>query len=255
MTELNERLIEFEKNNQKISAKNSELINMDPSDFDSIFNYDLSNSRNTIDKLDINLGSTDIPRISCANHKLNLCVRSAVAKHPIVENNLSLIRQFVVKIKKCPRLSDLFEDAKCRLRTENDTRWGSTYLQLEMIHKAYERNCFNSTDERLELPVSIKTIRQYLFILSHLYKVNLVFQTNHCSIGDLIPTILSLIQKLEDIKPRLSISCQQFISLIIQEVKTRFDYELNSNLYLVIFKNLVLLNVKFKNTKFRLQPY
>ena len=82
----------------------------------------------------INLGSDDIPRIKCANNKLNLCVRSAVVKHPIVENDIYLIRQFVVKINKFPRLSDLFEDAKCRLRTENDTRWGSTYLQLEMIH-------------------------------------------------------------------------------------------------------------------------
>ena len=55
---------------------------------------------------------------------------------------LSLIRHFVVMIKKWPRLSYLFEDAKCRLLTENDTRWGSNYLQLEMTHKAYERNYF-----------------------------------------------------------------------------------------------------------------
>ena len=83
MTELNEMIIEFEKNNEKISTIQSELINMKFTDFDSIFNYDLSYTRNTIDKLDINLGSDDIPRISCANHKLNLCVCSAVVKHPI----------------------------------------------------------------------------------------------------------------------------------------------------------------------------
>ena len=40
---------------------------MEFSDCDLIYNYDLSYTRNTINKLDTNRGSDDKPRIDCIN--------------------------------------------------------------------------------------------------------------------------------------------------------------------------------------------
>ena len=37
---------------------------------------------------DITIQSETIPRFSCANHKLNLVVRSAITKHPVVCEHL-----------------------------------------------------------------------------------------------------------------------------------------------------------------------
>jgi hypothetical protein len=123
---------------------------------------------------------------------------------------------------------------KCRLRLENDTRWGSGYLLLEVIEKAFERGLFKSeSNDELQLPVSIKTIRMYLMILGCLYNLNISLQSNSCSIADLIPAILSARNLLEKMKDDVSVHCEQYIDLLIQEIDDRFSYELNSGIYQV----------------------
>jgi hypothetical protein len=58
------------------------------------------------------------------------------------------------------------------------------------------RNAFDGDNELTQLPVSIRTIRAYLVILSPLYSVNLSLQSNSASIGDVIPVIVSMVHML-----------------------------------------------------------
>lgn len=47
----------------------------------------------------INLGSSDLQRISCANHKLNLVVRHAISNHKLLEIYMTKLNKFIDKIR------------------------------------------------------------------------------------------------------------------------------------------------------------
>jgi hypothetical protein len=57
-------------------------------------------------------------------------------------------------------------------RLENTTRWGSSYLSLESLKKAYDRGAFTDT----VLPVPIEIVEMYLQILKTPYLTNIEFQ-------------------------------------------------------------------------------
>ncbi len=112
------------------------------------------------------------------------------------------------------------------------TRWGSAYLLLEVIEKAYERGLLKSdSNDELQLLVPIKTVRMYLMILGCLYNLNISLQSNSCIITDLIPAIISARNLLEKMKDDVSV--EQYINLFIHEIDQRFPYELNSGIYQV----------------------
>jgi hypothetical protein len=77
----------------------------------------------------------------------------------------------------------------------------------------------------------------YLKILKPIYLLNIHLQRDNSSIGEIIPAILNIINKLEIIKltPKLSSSCNSLCELLREEIKTRFNYELNSEIYQVKF--------------------
>ena len=81
------------------------------------------------------LGTNDLPRISCANHKLNLAVRSAMVKHKEICVDLKELNKFISSIRFSYNLGREFENIEARLRCENATRWGSQYLCLEALKK------------------------------------------------------------------------------------------------------------------------
>jgi hypothetical protein len=186
--------------------------------------------------LNINLGSSELPRISCANHKLNLCLRTAIAKHKPLNINIRILNSYVNRIKRSIRLNDIFVNAKCRLRLENTTRWGSTFLMLERLKKAHQKGIFNNIDVTNKLPVSIEFINSYLKILKSAYLVNVYFQRDSSTIGEVIPAILKLINDWEVIikKEKVSSSSKKFCGLLIEECKRRFNYELKSEVYQVL---------------------
>ena len=80
--------------------------------------------------------TSDLPRICCANHKLNLAVKLAIREHKTIERHFRLLNNFISKIKRTIQPNRIFANAKCRLRLENITRWGSGFLMLETIRKA-----------------------------------------------------------------------------------------------------------------------
>ncbi len=77
-------------------------------------------------------------------------------------------------------------------------------------------------------------IDTYLKILTPAYILNLQFQKNSSTIGEVIPRLISLVNRLETLKttPAGLILCQHLVSYI----KERFKYELESPIYRVIFK-------------------
>jgi hypothetical protein len=77
-------------------------------DFDKLQNYVIDNQSEIIENLEIELGSDKIPRISCANHKLNLAVRTATLKHPVVSNDFYLLNKFAVKIRNNTIVDNIF---------------------------------------------------------------------------------------------------------------------------------------------------
>jgi hypothetical protein len=229
MNELEDQEAESVCNNFSTSLNESESEeNNDQSEDDE------ENQRN--DQIaEITIQSETVPRFSCANHKLNLAVRSAVKNQPFVKQQLKKLNDFAVKIRKTIKISSYFKNAKARLRTENNTRWGSSFLVLEVFLKAYNRDVFQSNN--LELPVKIEKIKIYFKILKILYKCNLHFQSNKSSIADVVPLItgaLASLDKLSKEYAKIYVTGMQFCNLLIQQLKIKFSYELSSKVYKVI---------------------
>ncbi len=124
------------------------------------------------------LGSSDLPRISCGNHKINLAVRSAIKKHKTLSNQMRKLNIWITKTRKSVELTKVFANAKCRQRLENETRWGSTFLMLEQIVKADKRGLLEEIKNEYPCPLSLPIIKNYLIIFSHTYFSILAFRDN-----------------------------------------------------------------------------
>ena len=70
------------------------------------------------------LGSSDLPRISYANHKINLAVRRSIKKTPLMLKDIRKLNIWISKIRKSVELTKVFANGKCRQRSDNETRWG-----------------------------------------------------------------------------------------------------------------------------------
>lgn len=140
----------------------------------------------SFERLVINLGSDELPRISCAAHKLNLCLRGAFVKHQTICKDIKTLNRMIERIRKSYDLSRVFHDLKARLRLENTTRWGSAYISLLSIKRACKKNAIQLRD----LPVSLGVINTYIKILKPAYIFNLELQSQRATISYIIPSIL-----------------------------------------------------------------
>jgi hypothetical protein len=84
-----------------------------------------------------------------------------------------------------------------------------------MVKKANDRYVFDIITTAL--PVSIERIELLLQILKPAYALNINFQSNRASIGDVIPKIANLIHIWQKSKTKLSIIGQQLCNLLIEE--------------------------------------
>ena len=142
----------------------------------------------------------------------------------------------ITKIRKSVELSKVFASAKWRQRLDNDTRWGSTFLMLEQIVKAEQKNLLDEIKDECPCPISLAVIKNYLAILKPAYFFNIGLQRQSTSIAEIIPSVTKCISEWDFIKEKTSSSGKQLCELLISEFKTRFDYELKSHLYLVSFQ-------------------
>ena len=153
-------------------------------------------------------------------------------RHKTILTHVKKLNSFINSIRKSVQLTKIFANEKCRLRLENLTRWGSTFLMLERIYKAYKKGLFSN----IKLPVSIKIINTYLNILKHPYLFNTSLQRNTCSISEVIPTILKVISQIKKISTKTTESGKRLCEFLIDEFKIRFKFEFNSDMYKVIIK-------------------
>ena len=214
----------------EISAKTMEEVAINAGlNFDFDADYNTINNNQIIKDLVIELGTNKLPRFSCACHKLNLAIRQAISKH-------KPLSKIILKLNKCNKhfrrtiaLSRILRQKKCRLRTENLTRWSSTYLMLESIKKAYDREAFS---EENKCPVDMKTIEVYLQIPRPAYQFMLGLQYTSSTIAQVLVGVLKLAHKWETID--LKGDVKNCSIMLLACLKKKFSFELDSNLYKVI---------------------
>ena len=95
---------------------------MSTQDFDKLYNYNLNSENKIIEDLIINLGTDNIGRFSCANHKISLVVRSSIIKHPVVSEDLVKLNSFASHINNSIEFNKIFANLNCRLGLKNSTR-------------------------------------------------------------------------------------------------------------------------------------
>ena len=123
----------------------------------------------SLDFIEIKIDSINVPRYSCAAHKLNICIRKSILECEFVSKFLKDLSKFASSIIHSIPRSLVHRNKKSKLRTDNATRWGSSFLMLEAILKAYKRGAF---DDCTVLPYDIRIIELYYQILQTLYQFN-----------------------------------------------------------------------------------
>jgi len=106
--------------------------------------YDFRDENKKFKELSITFGESEgqkIPRFQCACHKCNLAVRKAIKSCPKMASDLVSLTKFTKNVRKSNKKSNPLKIKKCRLRCENKTRWGSSFLNLLSVYKAYKRGC------------------------------------------------------------------------------------------------------------------
>lgn len=140
-----------------------------------------------ISKLNINLGTDDLPRYQCADHKLDIAVKTAIKMHPELTKIIQILNKSNNHFKRVCKLSKIFRKKKCRLRLQGKQRWSLVYLILESTKRAFDKEAFDQNDPQKKCPVPYEKIELYLQILKPLYLLNISLQSNHSTIGDVIP--------------------------------------------------------------------
>ena len=124
----------------------------------------------------------------CACHKMNLAIRKAIKQHSTLCSILRILNKSNTHFRKSCKFSHVFRSKKCRVRLENLTRWSSSYLLLESVKRAYDKNVFVQGNPEKECPISLSKIETYLQILKPAYILSTQFQQNNSSIADIIPS-------------------------------------------------------------------
>ena len=100
-----------------------------------------ANSLLHIDDFEMVIGSSETPRFSCACHKLNIVIQTAVESHIIFKDILEKLNSFAATSRNIIEINTIFNDAKCRPKLENTTRWFSQLYLLMWAKSCYTKNC------------------------------------------------------------------------------------------------------------------
>jgi len=174
-----------------------------------------------------------LPRFSCAAHKINISVRAGIKQHPQFTKMLKELSKFCAKSHRSIQIANAHIRSKSRLKCDNKTRWNSSFMMLVSIKKAYEKNTF---DTDYKCPYSLETVEKYIQVLLPAYRFSLYMQQTGSPIGDVIPALLIMIQELEKLKingDSVRGAFKSLRDLLIKSFKKKFNYELNSQVYLV----------------------
>jgi hypothetical protein len=110
---------------------------------------------------------------------------------------------------------------------------------LEQIIKAENKGLLEEIKAECPCPVSLATIKNYVSILIPAYLFKIGLQRQSAIIAEVCTIYYESNFRLGKIKEKTSPTVKQLFQRLIDEFKTRFDYELNSHLYQV--SNYMLL--------------
>jgi len=180
-----------------------------------------------------NLGSSDLPRFSCANHKLSCAINTALVKQGVCLNICKTLSSANAELRNSIKANHVFRNLKCRTRIYQKTRWCGAILLLFSNKRAYDNGAY---DGEISCPKALVQIETYIQILMPAYYATLGWEKNRSSIADVIPQVLFLIdfwtKFVTDDK-----EAQELCFFLIHFVKVKFKYEIESEIYQVIIKN------------------
>jgi hypothetical protein len=220
---------------------NSDLLDLNLREEDI---YDVSNEeprkRGIIKDLVINLGSSDLARIVCANHKLGNVINSALAKQMYLLNYLKELSASNDALRCCLKTNNVFRNLKCRTRIYQKTRWTGAILLLFSNQRAYHKGAF---DEDIICPIGLDVIETYIQILLPAYYTTLGWEKNKSSIADVIPQV----KLLENFWNKISVSdpkAKELCYFLIHFLRINFKYELESSYYKVNYLIFEIITTK-----------
>jgi hypothetical protein len=190
--------------------------------------YNLNDGNELIEDLTLLIGSNKYPRFSCVNHKANLAIRKTIKQDKSLQRVIKKLNKYSSSTHMSVIKSREFIIKKNRLRSENLTRWSSTFLLILSFYKAHVKGIFN---ENNKCPVERSLLVFYLTLLMPIYKLSLYHQRNSTTIAQTIPSIKILILKYQKLAQDGKKS--QFCLSLIKNLEKKFEYELNSNTYAV----------------------
>lgn len=179
-------------------------------------------------KIDKSFSAKNITRFSCACHKINLAVRKAVLEHEEIRNLLNEMKNYVKSAKLSHNFSRILREHKTKLRCENLTRWGSSFLMILSFLKANKAGVFHADNP---FPFNLKDLQIYFQILLPVFKLNLVVESTEFSIADFLPYLTLTVN---GILSRMVLRAEKssFRNLLVNYLKEKFSFECNSKLYL-----------------------
>lgn len=105
---------------------------------------------------------------------------------------LANLSQFAVASRANSQLNKIHLEHKSQLRSENLTRWSSSYLMLLTLQRAYLKGIFN---DEYHPAASLNSIETYLKILRPAYIFSLKMEKTNSSIADIRPNLNDLFHK------------------------------------------------------------
>ncbi|RMZ96368.1 zinc finger BED domain-containing 4-like, partial [Brachionus plicatilis] len=205
-----------------------------------------------IKDIDLVIGSNLFPRFNCSAHKLNIAVRKAVTNSPNISELVSKCGKYVANFRKSKHMYGRFRDKKCTLSRQNFTRWNSTYRMLFSILKASKAGLFG--EENL-CPADINDLEIYIQILKPVFIMTNDIQSKFANISIIVPSILMIVYGNLD-----RIICgedkhEQFKKSLMRHIISKFEYELNSQVYLVAAVLNVGTHSAWKSRSFGIQYF
>ena len=202
--------------------------------------YDFNGVNELITCLELEIGSTRIPRFSCVCHKGNLAIRKAITQSSHFSELLKSLSKQATSIKRSIVLSGRHRQLKCKIHRQNFTRWSSSFMMLISYLKSYQKGVFTNENK---CAASENELEKYIQILLPMYIFTNDSQSEKATIASVVPSILSIIYANLDRMVLDNVDQNLFRNNLIFFIKKKFEYELTSKTYLVA----ALLNVETLN--------
>ena len=178
--------------------------------------------------MNLKVGDFQIKRNSCADHKINVGVRSAIKQSNEISQMLMNLSKFAGISHSSVHLSYLHRINKCKLRRENIMRWNGSNLMLQSFIKAYKAGVFNAD---YQCPYPLQELEAYCQVLKPVYLFSIYMQHTNSTIGEVLPFLSICLNSLTGFELHGEIN--NFRNLLIKRLKEKFDFELNSSLYAI----------------------